>query len=622
MRRKLLTALGILAGIAVVLAGLAWWQARSVLAQLQSGRKAAVVKAVEHELHRQPRHQLVRPPPREASAQTILLIGSDHRWSGGGRARSDTIILVRSEPARHRIALLSIPRDLYVAIPGHGHDRINEAFHDGGERLLTHVVRETFGIRIDHFVEVDFHGFKDLVEALGGVYLPVDQRYFNENVGTPGTNYANIDLQPGYQKLDGKQALAFARFRHTDSDLVRAARQQLLLRIAGHDALASGWDFFRMRRLALAFARATASDISSMGELLSLARAVRDTPQGDVERYTVPAQDYVLYGADYLRATPAQLQRVVAHWLGAKVPASARQDPAAAPRPHRRTPVRLVPSPRGGTRARGGAQSDPHLQAPRAAAALLLAHRRRALVRARRPPGGGPVRDRGERRLRALDVHHVEAAADPRPPGPDGHPRRPGVQRLHGGRTRPRGRVDDRADAGLDHEHAAERAEQPADARARRVLPLTLSLRRWPRHRGSSPARRSTPSSRRSASRGSAATTTGEAYVVPVIYAYDGESVFAVTTEGRKVAMMRANPRVCVEVDEYDVDGRGSWRSVIAQGVYEELAGEDAEAALALLRERFARAVGQRAPERGRSGPAWSSSASACSDVTGRAVER
>ena len=81
----------------------------------------------------------------------------------------------------------------------------------------------------------------------------------------------------------------------------------------------------------------------------------------------------------------------------------------------------------------------------------------------------------------------------------------------------------------------------------------------------------------------------GEMYVVPVIYAYGDGAVVTVTQEGRKVAMLRENPRVCVEVDEYDADGRGSWRSVIAYGSAEELAGEEIEAALALLRERFAR---------------------------------
>jgi uncharacterized protein len=90
----------------------------------------------------------------------------------------------------------------------------------------------------------------------------------------------------------------------------------------------------------------------------------------------------------------------------------------------------------------------------------------------------------------------------------------------------------------------------------------------------------------------------GETYVVPVIYGYDGESVVAVTTEGRKIAMLRANPQVCVEVDEYDTDGRGSWRSVIAQGVYEELTGEGVDVALEVLRERFRRSAGRAAEPR------------------------
>ena len=88
----------------------------------------------------------------------------------------------------------------------------------------------------------------------------------------------------------------------------------------------------------------------------------------------------------------------------------------------------------------------------------------------------------------------------------------------------------------------------------------------------------------------------GLTYVVPVIYAFDGECVYSVTTEGQKVSMMRASPRVCVEVDEYDADGRGSWRSVIAYGDYEELEGDDVELALARLRESFGRAAPAESP--------------------------
>lgn len=113
----------------------------------------------------------------------------------------------------------------------------------------------------------------------------------------------------------------------------------------------------------------------------------------------------------------------------------------------------------------------------------------------------------------------------------------------------------------------------------------------------------------------------GEVYVVPVIYGYDGESLVAVTTEGRKVGLLRTHPAVCVEVDEYDADGRGSWRSVIAQGVYEELSGDDVEPALALLRERFARASG-REPERRALGPGVVVFRVRLGRTTGRTVER
>jgi nitroimidazol reductase NimA-like FMN-containing flavoprotein (pyridoxamine 5'-phosphate oxidase superfamily) len=113
----------------------------------------------------------------------------------------------------------------------------------------------------------------------------------------------------------------------------------------------------------------------------------------------------------------------------------------------------------------------------------------------------------------------------------------------------------------------------------------------------------------------------GETYVVPVIYAYDDGAIVSVTQEGRKVAMLRENPRVCVEVDEYDTDGRGSWRSVIAYGAAEELAGDEIESALAVLRERFARAAGREAAPR----PLSSGTVVLrirLENVSGRAVER
>jgi uncharacterized protein len=113
----------------------------------------------------------------------------------------------------------------------------------------------------------------------------------------------------------------------------------------------------------------------------------------------------------------------------------------------------------------------------------------------------------------------------------------------------------------------------------------------------------------------------GETYVAPVIYAFDGTAIVAVTTEGRKVSMLRANARACVEVDEYDADGKGSWRSVIAQGVYEELAGDDIPRALELLRERFAVAAGRVAEPRSL-GPDVVVFRIRLDELSGRAVER
>jgi len=113
----------------------------------------------------------------------------------------------------------------------------------------------------------------------------------------------------------------------------------------------------------------------------------------------------------------------------------------------------------------------------------------------------------------------------------------------------------------------------------------------------------------------------GATYVVPLIYAYEDSAVVAVTTEGRKTAMLRDNPRVCIEVDEYDSDGKGSWRSIIAYGTYEELAGDAVEPALALLRERFARTAG-RAAEPRPLGPGVVVLRIGLDEISGRAVER
>jgi LCP family protein required for cell wall assembly len=173
--------------------------------------------------------------------QTILVIGSDRRWKDRKdkkNARSDTIILVRLNPKASASTVMSIPRDLKVTLrPGAAPDKINAAFSIGGPAKTAKVVKKLLSrpgqpFNINHIINVNFSGFTAVVNRLGCVLTDVDRNYFNDNnppVGGGG-DYATIDIKPGYQRLCGGDALDFVRFRHLDTDIVRAARQQDFLK--------------------------------------------------------------------------------------------------------------------------------------------------------------------------------------------------------------------------------------------------------------------------------------------------------------------------------------------------------------------------------------------------------
>ena len=173
-------------------------------------------------------------PTKPGKPQTLLLLGSDRRYvdrNSKNAARSDTIMLIRLDPGQEATTLLSIPRDLKTDIPGYGYDKINSAYSLGGPKLTLRTVKELLGIKVNHIINVNFSGFRKAVDLLGCVYTDVDRRYYHSNAGLPASvQYAEINIRPGYQKLCGKKALDYVRFRHADSDLVRAARQQDFLR--------------------------------------------------------------------------------------------------------------------------------------------------------------------------------------------------------------------------------------------------------------------------------------------------------------------------------------------------------------------------------------------------------
>ncbi|MGZ4336103.1 MAG: LCP family protein [Gaiellaceae bacterium] len=163
-----------------------------------------------------------------------LVIGTDRRKGKEAEltGRSDTLILVRADPGTNALSMLSFPRDLIATIkcPGHpdGRDRINAAFSECGTVGAVETVRALTGLPINYFVTVNFRGFTDLVNKLGGVWLDVDHRYLCDANTCPGVS--KISLLPGYQRVNATNALAYVRFRHFDSDLYRNARQQLFLK--------------------------------------------------------------------------------------------------------------------------------------------------------------------------------------------------------------------------------------------------------------------------------------------------------------------------------------------------------------------------------------------------------
>src|ERR687885_2128215 len=195
--------------------------------------------------------------PQAGKPATALIVGYDHRAGreSGLPSRSDTVMLVRADPIDKTVSMMSLPRDVLVPIycrPGQPvtTDRINSAYERCGTRGTLETVKALTGLSVNYLITVNFRGFKQVVDKLGGVWIDVDRRYFNDNAGlTTGYNtYATINLQPGYQRLGGSDALDYVRYRHTDSDLYRVARQQAFVK-AFKEQVSSSFSIWKVPKL-------------------------------------------------------------------------------------------------------------------------------------------------------------------------------------------------------------------------------------------------------------------------------------------------------------------------------------------------------------------------------------
>ena len=211
----------------------------------------------------------------------ILLLGTDGDKTAA-RAdanRSDSILLVRTDPGRHRLAYLSIPRDLRVDIPGHGPNKINAAFQLGGPSLTLKTVRALTGLHPNHVVMVDFDDFRSVIDALGGVEIDVPKPILSNRFDCPYATEARCQQWQGWrfakgkQEMNGKRALVYSRVREnrldaSDNDLTRGERQQDVVE-AMTDKLVGPGTFVRLPFIGGDLAQPLTTDLST-GQLLQL----------------------------------------------------------------------------------------------------------------------------------------------------------------------------------------------------------------------------------------------------------------------------------------------------------------------------------------------------------------
>jgi LCP family protein required for cell wall assembly len=292
--------------------------------------------------------------PAADEPATALVVGYDRRATDpkGSLFRSDTVMLVRADPQTQAITLLSFPRDLVVDVrcPGGAsfRGRINAAYAECGARGTLETVRQLTGLPISYLVTVNFRGFKQIVAALGGVWIDVDRRYFNDpRRQYVGFKYAAINLLPGYQKLNGQQALDFVRYRHTDSDLYRIARQQVFVKAFKEQVskeVAGSYDPRTLARIVGAITRNVEIGVGGGGELsgrtiLRYAKFAYELPPGHFFQAKIEG----LQGYAELYTDPSNIQAAIQEFTNPDVDAPVKATAVAL---GRKAKLRSGPAPR------------------------------------------------------------------------------------------------------------------------------------------------------------------------------------------------------------------------------------------------------------------------------------
>ena len=273
------------------------------------------------------------PPPTGRCSEdpcNYLILGSDSRTglteeelerfgtdkAIGGENRADTIMLVHVDPALEKTIILSFPRDLWVDVPGHGFDKINAAFEGGieagGGRLMAQTVANLTGLRVDHVLYVDLVGFQGIVDTLEGVEMCIPAYNADPATGRIQDPLTGLDIEPGCQRLDGQQALAYVRTRHlpcdTIPDFARIGRQQQFLRAVINQMLQPEKLIQAPTLIEPILDNMTRDNRFEVGDLIYLVNQLQGLTTGAAEFRSVPGTGGIENGLSVVRMDPSARQ--------------------------------------------------------------------------------------------------------------------------------------------------------------------------------------------------------------------------------------------------------------------------------------------------------------------------
>lgn len=248
----------------------------------------------------------------------IMVLGVDERGDDVGR--SDTLFVVTVDTNTKEVAMLSIPRDTRVKIPGHGWDKINHAYAWGGHKLTQQAVEGLMGIKIDHYIMINIAGFKKIIDAIGGVTIDVEKRmYYSDPYDDNGDNGGPfvIDLRPGVQHMDGRTAIQYVRYRDEEGDIGRVQRQQKFLKAVMNEVTTPSV-ITKIPAIIREVSSVVKSDMSTT-DMLSLAKILSDAQKKGLKTDMVPGKPAFISDVSYWLPDVVALRQHMADTLGVKM---------------------------------------------------------------------------------------------------------------------------------------------------------------------------------------------------------------------------------------------------------------------------------------------------------------